>query len=64
MKLKIDENLPVDAAAVCRADGRALITLDTDFGNVRAYPPADHPGIIVLGCGSSRTLPAPPATPA
>ena len=75
MKLKIDENLPVDAAAVlraaghdvetvhseglvgspdlriadvCRAEGRALITLDTDFGNVRAYPPADHPGIIVL----------------
>lgn len=75
MKLKLDENLPVEAAIhlrlaghdvetvdsegligapdpriaeVCRAEGRALVTLDTDFGNVRAYPPTDYPGIVVL----------------
>jgi predicted nuclease of predicted toxin-antitoxin system len=33
---------------VCRREGRALITLDLGFGDVRAYPPADRPGIIVL----------------
>jgi predicted nuclease of predicted toxin-antitoxin system len=75
VKLKIDENLPDEAAdplrsaghdvetarseglagspderiaEVCRAEGRALVTLDTDFGNVRAFPPADYPGIVVL----------------
>ena len=32
----------------CRAEGRCLVTLDTDFGNVRAYPPALLPGVIVL----------------
>jgi predicted nuclease of predicted toxin-antitoxin system len=29
-------------------EGRMLITLDRGFGNIRAYPPGDHPGIIVL----------------
>lgn len=29
-------------------DGRILITLDRGFGDVRAYPPGTHPGIIVL----------------
>lgn len=33
---------------VCKAEGRTLITLDLDFANVRTYPPAEHPGIIVL----------------
>jgi predicted nuclease of predicted toxin-antitoxin system len=32
----------------CRREGRALITLDLGFGDVRTYPPADRPGIIVL----------------
>ncbi|MBE7438011.1 MAG: DUF5615 family PIN-like protein [Spirochaetales bacterium] len=35
-------------ASICRAEGRALVTLDLDFSNIRAYPPAEHPGIIVL----------------
>ena len=35
-------------ALVCREEGRALITLDLDFSNIQAYPPSDHPGIIVL----------------
>jgi predicted nuclease of predicted toxin-antitoxin system len=75
VKLKIDENLPVEVAfalqaaghdvetvisegmtgapdpriaEACRIEGRALVTLDTDFGNVLAYPPADHRGLIVL----------------
>ena len=33
---------------VCRHEGRALITLDLDFSNILAYPPADFTGIIVL----------------
>jgi len=35
-------------AAVCRSEQRALVTLDLDFSDIRAYPPADYPGIIVL----------------
>ena len=75
MKIKLDENMPEDAAeiltaaghdagtalrqglggrpdsdvaAACRAEGRALITLDTDFADVRTYPPQYFAGIIVL----------------
>jgi predicted nuclease of predicted toxin-antitoxin system len=35
-------------AARFRAEGRVLITLDLDFANIRAYPPADYAGIVVL----------------
>jgi predicted nuclease of predicted toxin-antitoxin system len=35
-------------AAVCQSEGRALVTLDLDFSDIRAYPPGDYPGIIVL----------------
>lgn len=35
-------------AAVCQAEGRALMTLDLDFSDIRAYPPGESPGIIVL----------------
>lgn len=35
-------------AQLCRDERRALITLDTDFADIRAYPPADSPGIVVL----------------
>ena len=30
------------------AEGRLLLTLDRGFGDVRAYPPGTHPGIIVM----------------
>jgi predicted nuclease of predicted toxin-antitoxin system len=32
----------------CRRENRSLITLDKDFCDVRAYPPALGPGIVVL----------------
>ena len=32
----------------CRSEGRVLITLDLDFANIRAYPPAEYAGIIIL----------------
>jgi predicted nuclease of predicted toxin-antitoxin system len=35
-------------AAVCKAEGRAVETLDLDFADIRAYPPANYPGIVVL----------------
>ncbi len=43
MRFKIDENLPAEVASV-----RALVTLDLDFSNVQAYPPADYAGLVVL----------------
>lgn len=37
-----------DLATVCRQENRAIVTLDLDFSDIRAYPPADYAGIIVL----------------
>lgn len=37
-----------DLAAVCQQEGRAVVTLDLGFSDIRAYPPANYPGIIVL----------------
>lgn len=33
---------------VCRSEHRVLVTLDTDFSDIRAYPPEEFSGIIVL----------------
>jgi predicted nuclease of predicted toxin-antitoxin system len=38
----------VQVASVCRTEGRALLTLDLDFSDIRAYPPVSYAGIIVL----------------
>ena len=35
-------------AETCKDEQRVLITLDTDFGNIQLYPPADYAGFIVL----------------
>ncbi len=75
MRLFLDENLPLDAAAVltnaghdtatvvgrglggaadvdvaaiCRAEERALLTLDLDFANTLAYPPSEYFGLVVF----------------
>jgi predicted nuclease of predicted toxin-antitoxin system len=37
--------------AVVRAEGRALITLDIGFGNIRTYSPRSSAGIVVLRLG-------------
>ena len=37
-----------DIALVCQREGRILVTLDLDFADIRAYPPAQYPGFIVL----------------
>ena len=36
----------------CTAEGRSLITLDTDFADAMRYPPSRYAGIVVV-----RTLP-------
>lgn len=38
--------------AVCRAEGRTLVTLDVDFADPLTYPPEGGPGIAVLRIGS------------
>ena len=38
----------VQIASVCRTEGRAVLTLDLDFSDIRAYPPQDYAGIVVL----------------
>jgi predicted nuclease of predicted toxin-antitoxin system len=35
-------------ASVCKREDRALITLDTDFADIRTYRPEDYPGLLVL----------------
>lgn len=35
-------------ASVCQSEQRALVTLDLDFADIRAYPLAEHHGIVVL----------------
>ena len=32
----------------CKAERRCLVTVDAGFGDIRAYPPAEYPGLIVL----------------
>ena len=35
-------------AEVCQREDRALVTLDLDFADIRAYPPEQYAGLIVL----------------
>ncbi len=37
-----------DLAEVCRRERRAFLTLDVGFADIRAYPPEDFSGLIVL----------------
>ena len=37
-----------DLAQVCQREHRALVTLDAGFGDIRAYPPDQFSGLIVL----------------
>ncbi|HYZ55022.1 MAG TPA: DUF5615 family PIN-like protein [Streptosporangiaceae bacterium] len=48
----IDEGLAgapdQDVVAAATAAGRILISLDRGLGDIRAYPPGNHAGIVVL----------------
>ena len=37
-----------DIASACLAEERILVTADLDFADIRAYPPGNHPGIVVF----------------
>lgn len=37
-----------DLLEAVSAEDRMILTLDRGFGDVRAYPPGSHPGIVVL----------------
>ena len=39
-----DDNI----ATVCQSEKRAIVTLDTDFADIRSYPPDNYFGIIVM----------------
>jgi predicted nuclease of predicted toxin-antitoxin system len=41
-----------DVFAVVTAEGRAIVTLDLGFGNIRSYRPETAHGIVVLRLGS------------
>ena len=34
----------------CKSEGRIMVTLDHDFGEVLRFPPEDTAGIIILEC--------------
>jgi predicted nuclease of predicted toxin-antitoxin system len=40
----------------CRTEGRTLITLDRDFGQVPRFPPEQSAGIVILELGSPASL--------
>lgn len=35
-------------AVICQQEGRAIVTLDLDFADIRTYPPSQFAGLIVL----------------
>jgi len=41
---------------ICAAEGRVLVTLDRDFGQITRFPPEKSAGIVVLDLGQSATL--------
>jgi predicted nuclease of predicted toxin-antitoxin system len=48
LEQKLGGHPDADIAAACQRERRALVTLDVDFANIEAYPPADYSGIVVL----------------
>ena len=44
-------------AMVCQREGRAVVTLDLHFADIRVYPPADYSGIIVFRLARLGKLP-------
>ena len=41
---------------ICAAEGRVLVTLDRDFGQITRFPPEKSAGIVVLDLGQRATL--------
>jgi len=45
---RMDGSTEATIASVCKAEQRAIVTLDLDFADILAYPPEDFPGLIIL----------------
>ena len=45
---KISGAMDATLALICQTENRIFVTLDLDFADIRAYPPRDYPGLIVL----------------
>ena len=45
---KMTGSTDTQIASVCKHERRILLTLDLDFADIRTFPPADHPGMIVM----------------
>jgi len=52
-----------DIAAVCRKEARAVVTLDTDFADIRTYPPEQYAGFAGSCTGRILRCSAAPAHP-
>jgi predicted nuclease of predicted toxin-antitoxin system len=54
----VDEGLggatDAQVAGAAAHEGRMLVTLDRGFGDIRAYPPGAHPGIVVVHATDQR----------
>jgi predicted nuclease of predicted toxin-antitoxin system len=48
LEQKYSGSADTQLAALCQRESRILVTLDMDFADIRAYPPAEFPGLIVL----------------
>ena len=46
-------------ATTSRSEDRILLTLDLDFANIRAYPPGEHAGMIILRMKQQDKAPGP-----
>lgn len=51
LEQRMKGTLDPGVASVCRAEGRVLVTLDTDFADIQDYPPKEHTGIVVFRLG-------------
>jgi len=43
-----------DLLSTAASEGRLLMTFDTDFADIREYPPGSHAGIVVFRLGDQR----------
>ncbi len=37
-----------DLASACMREGRVIVTFDTDFADIRTYPPGAYPGFVIF----------------
>ncbi|HJS74303.1 MAG TPA: DUF5615 family PIN-like protein [Vicinamibacteria bacterium] len=37
-----------ELAPVCQREGRAFVTFDRGFSDIRSYPPSEYPGLVVF----------------